>query len=225
MSLTFEKLSNPTLRGRIAERIRDAILDGSLPEGERLVERRLAAEFGASLTAVREALIELETDGFIQKLPNSSTHVIQLSVEDGEKITSVREVLEGFAAAEAAQTASVAEVETLMAINADVMRAAEAGDVRRCLQKDLLLHETMWAIPGNEHLVASLRRVVLPCYAFLTIRMRSRSLQDLSECAEANLVFLSAIHAKDAKGASAAMRFALRRWFERAIGPAPSPSR
>ncbi|MBI1788074.1 MAG: GntR family transcriptional regulator, partial [Acidobacteria bacterium] len=77
MPLTFEKLPNNTLRGRIAEKIREAILDGTLEEGERLVERKLAQEFGASLTAVREALVELETDGFIAKLPNSATHVIR----------------------------------------------------------------------------------------------------------------------------------------------------
>ena len=80
MQTVFEKLPSNTLRGRIAERIREAILDGSLPAGQRIVERRLAEQFGASLTAVREALIELESEGFIAKRPNSTTHVTQLSL-------------------------------------------------------------------------------------------------------------------------------------------------
>jgi DNA-binding GntR family transcriptional regulator len=69
------------LRDRIAEVLRKAILDGSLAEGSRIVERKLAAQFDTSLTAVREALIELEVEGFVVKKPNSATFVTQLSLE------------------------------------------------------------------------------------------------------------------------------------------------
>src|SRR6516225_9958389 len=82
MKTVFQKLAKEklTLRGRIAEQIRDAILNGTLDEGERIVERKLAAQFGASLTVIREAIVQLEGEGFITKRPNSSTHVTTLSV-------------------------------------------------------------------------------------------------------------------------------------------------
>jgi DNA-binding GntR family transcriptional regulator len=216
MPITFEKLASPTLRGRIAEQMREAILDGRLAEGERIVERKLASEFGASLTAVREALIELETDGFIEKLPNSTTHVIRLSEEDADKILSVRTVLEGYAIAEVAKSASEAEIEALMALVRDILEAAERGEVGRCLQKDLAFHTALWEITGNEHLAASLRRVVLPFYTFYSLRMRRGSLNDLRECAEAYLLVMSALHARDSKGASKALTYALRKWMEKA---------
>ena len=65
MLVAFEKLDSKTLRGQIAERIRHAILQGALKPGERIVERQLAAQVGASLTAVREVLIELADNEFL----------------------------------------------------------------------------------------------------------------------------------------------------------------
>src|SRR6266566_6537517 len=108
--MRFEKRSTNTLRGRIAGKIKEAILTGNLREGERLVERKLATQFDTSLTAVREALIQLETDGFVTKIPNSATHVTKLSLRAAEKIHAVRSVLETFAVEEAARLTSPEQV-------------------------------------------------------------------------------------------------------------------
>src|SRR5689334_15657308 len=91
------KVESISLRQQIAEKMRAAILNGSLHPGQRLVERKLADECQTSVTGVREALIELESDGFVIKKPGSATHVINLSVDDAEKIFAVRRVLETFA--------------------------------------------------------------------------------------------------------------------------------
>src|ERR1700682_2930262 len=101
MVAIFAKLPVVTLRQQIAEKIREAILRGDLKPGERIVERKLAAQFGASLTAIREALITLESEGFIDKKPNSSTFVMNLSFEDAEKILQLRRILEAYAFEEA----------------------------------------------------------------------------------------------------------------------------
>lgn len=222
MPLTFDKLPNNTLRGRIAEKIRDAILDGTLEEGERLVERKLAQEFGASLTAVREALVELETDGFIAKLPNSATHVIRVSLEDAEKILSVRSVLEGFVVSEAARRASPVQMQNLVQLSGEVHATAEAGDARRCLQKDLALHEAIWQMSGNEPAVAALKRIVLPCYAFFAIRLAKCTAEELKELVDANLPLLVAIYSNNPQVAVEALRYALDRWMQK-TRPAEAP--
>src|SRR2546430_4532710 len=91
--MIFTKLPATSLRSRIAAQIRDAILTGTLREGDRLVERKLAAELGASVTSVREAMIELEAEGFLTKKPNSATHLTRLTPPYREKILHVRHVL------------------------------------------------------------------------------------------------------------------------------------
>src|SRR5271165_2522893 len=113
MPLATEKLVQATLRQQIVKQIRQAILNRSLLPGERLVERELAKQLGTSLTATREALIQLETEGLITKRPNATTHVTQLTPNEVEQIFAVRRVLEKYAFEEAARLADNAEIRHL----------------------------------------------------------------------------------------------------------------
>src|ERR1044072_8230839 len=97
MTVSFSKLANRSLRAQIADKIREAVLNKLLRAGDRLVERKLATQFGASLTAVRQALIALEADGFVVKRHNSSTYITDFSHDEVEKAFEFRRVLEGFA--------------------------------------------------------------------------------------------------------------------------------
>ena len=66
MPLIQKKITPSTLRQQIVIEIRQSILKRALLPGERLVEREIAERLGTSLTAVREALIQLEAEGLIQ---------------------------------------------------------------------------------------------------------------------------------------------------------------
>src|SRR6476620_12742108 len=130
MESVFEKLTTQTLRGQIVQRIRHAILNGTLKPGDRLVERKLASEFGASLTAVREAVIELETDGFITKRPNAFTYVTKLSIAEIEKVFVLRKVLETHAIQEAARLASPQAISQLEVSYLQMIDSARRHDLR-----------------------------------------------------------------------------------------------
>ena len=117
----FTRVSKQTLRGQIADRIREAILNGSLGSGERVVERRLAEQFGASLTAVREALITLESEGFVLKKPNLSTYVTEYSQGDVKKAFEFRRVLESYAIEEAMRRATQERLLTFWRTHIDTM--------------------------------------------------------------------------------------------------------
>src|SRR2546428_3095777 len=109
MEVMFERLANSTLRSRIAEQLRDAIVDGTLRTGERIVERKLAAQFGASLAVVREAIIQLEAEGFITKWSNTSTPCDSVVVSGNGKDLRGQKGFGSFAAEEAARRASPQE--------------------------------------------------------------------------------------------------------------------
>jgi DNA-binding GntR family transcriptional regulator len=212
MPPTFEKLGSSSLRGRIAERVRAAILDGSLMEGERLVERRLSDAFGASLTAVREALVELEVEGFLMKLPNSATYVIRLTHEDVQKIMSVRRALEGLAISEAARLATPEDARRLSELYEAGLAAARLGDVRGYLAKEMALHEGIWNVTGNHYLYSSLRRLLAPYQAFSTLRMTQWSAEDLERRVVSHKSILDAIAANDVQGAQNAFHEAFDLW-------------
>lgn len=82
------------IREIIYDHIRQAILDGLIKPGQRLVERDIAARFNASRTPVREALRKLETEGFIEYLPRKGVIVRGFNLEEIEEIYSIRKALE-----------------------------------------------------------------------------------------------------------------------------------
>ncbi|HUS06978.1 MAG TPA: GntR family transcriptional regulator [Bryobacteraceae bacterium] len=197
----FEKITSNSLRERIARQIRNAILGGQLQEGSKLVERTLAAELGASLTAVREGLIELEWEGFIVKKKNSGTHVVKLTPPDVAKIFQVREVLEALAFAEAARHATTAQITALERAYREMVEAANNKDALLYNQKDVAFHLVVWTAADNEFLQAALRRAVLPYFTYTAIRIASVDPMVLCQDATAHLPLLEAIRAHDPEAA------------------------
>lgn len=209
----FEKLAPDTLRGRIARQVREAILSGTLKAGERLVERKLATALGASLTAVREALIELESEGFILKKINFGTYVTKMSLEDVEKVFQVRRVLEAYAVGEAAQHSTAAQVDKLESIYLEMVDAARAKDARLFNQQDMDWHLLAWEMSGNEYLQAALRRAILPYFAFIAIRIATVDPLSLMRDANEHLPILEAIKVKDSDAAQRAFVRTLDDWL------------
>ena len=213
-SPAFERLPVYSLRGRIAETIREAILNGTLEEGQRLVERNLAAQLGASLTAVREALIELEMDGFITKRRNAATYVTRLTLEESDKIFDVREVLEAYAVERAATLISVPQLDRLGSLYDAMLQAAQAGDRKMFMQRDYAWHEFIWRVTGNEYLQAALKRLVVPLFAFTAIRILTQTAFDLVHDAEIHVPILEALKVHDSQAARSALLAGLREWNE-----------
>jgi DNA-binding GntR family transcriptional regulator len=149
MPAVFEKLATSTLRERIVQEIREAILTGTLLEGERLVERKLASQFATSLTSVREALIQLESEGFVVKKPNSTTHVIKLSLEGAEKVFAARKVIETYTVEEAARLATSEQIQELEAMYLRMLETARSNRAREFILQDLKVHEKIWEIAGK----------------------------------------------------------------------------
>jgi DNA-binding GntR family transcriptional regulator len=211
----LEKLSNDTLRNRVAQHIRKAILSGAYQPGERLVERQLAAQIGTSLTAVREAMIELELEGFITKKPNSTTHVTKLSSSDVKKIFAVRKVLETYAIEEACRHASAEQIEELEKICREMTNAAQEHSLRLFNECDFSYHIMLWECTDNEFLEAALRRLVLPLFAFEAIKMNSLDPFNLFRDVYTHLAIADAIKKRDVEAARRVFIAAIDEWFSR----------
>lgn len=93
-SIPPELTNTKPIREIIYEYLREAILDGRLKPGERLVERDLAEKFKASRTPIREALRKLETEEFLEYLPRRGDIVKGVNQDDIEEVYALREVLE-----------------------------------------------------------------------------------------------------------------------------------
>jgi DNA-binding GntR family transcriptional regulator len=195
-NIVQESIANG-LRGRIAGQIRESIVNGNLPAGERLVERKLASELGASITAVREAMIELETEGYLVKKVNFATHVINLSWAEVDKVFAVRRVLEGFAVQTACSRALPDEVQHLADTYREMLEAARGLQSSRFNNADIAFHIVLWKAAHNEYLEMALRRALLPLFAFGAIRAASQDASELARDADSHLPMLEAIRNRD----------------------------
>ncbi len=83
-----------TLPQQVAERLRDAILTGKLPGGQTLRQAELAAQLGVSRIPVREALRQLEAEGFVVLHPHRGAVVAVLTAEEAIEIYDIRTALE-----------------------------------------------------------------------------------------------------------------------------------
>jgi len=82
------------LRHQIKEAIIERIVGGKLRSGDRLVEMKIAAEFGTSQAPVREALRELEAIGFLSSSPHRGAYVRDFWREGLKEFFAVRGALE-----------------------------------------------------------------------------------------------------------------------------------
>lgn len=117
----------------VAQRIRELIVDGSLPPGTRVAEAAIADRLGVSRTPVRNALPALATEGLLERAGKRGYAVRGFSVEDSFRATEMRCVLEGYAAREIASRGASA---SLIAQLRDVL---EEGD--RIFAKGYVLKE------------------------------------------------------------------------------------
>jgi DNA-binding GntR family transcriptional regulator len=83
-----------SLTSAVAEKLRDQIIRGEIPEGAQLRQDAIATQYQVSRIPVREALRQLDAEGLIAIVPNRGAIVPALSPDDVEELFSIRALLE-----------------------------------------------------------------------------------------------------------------------------------
>jgi DNA-binding GntR family transcriptional regulator len=78
----------------VADKLRDQIIRGEIPEGAQLRQDVIADRYQVSRIPVREALRQLDAEGLITILPNRGALVPELSPDDIEELFAIRALLE-----------------------------------------------------------------------------------------------------------------------------------
>ena len=107
---------------RVAQRIRELIVEGILPPGKRVAEAAVADRLGVSRTPVRNALPALASEGLLEPAGKRGYAVRAFTTEDSYRATEIRCVLEGYAARE------LAARDDRAAIVAELRQALREGD-------------------------------------------------------------------------------------------------
>ncbi len=148
-------ITRSVLSEQVKGRLLQAILDGRYPPGARIVETRVAREFGTSQAPVREALRDLEALGVVETAAFKGARVRQPSTEELLEAFEVRAILEGHGAVLAAANVTEDELSTLDELIERMREAAGAGDPYREAAADTEFHRLIMHHAGN----ATLERV------------------------------------------------------------------
>lgn len=163
-----------TLREKILETIREAILKGSLKPGEKVAEPELAERFGISRTPIREAFRQLESEGYLTVIPRKGAVVAALSEQDVQEFYAVKSILEGYAAELAAGNLTDKELDKLEAINERLKQLATAGDVKAFYRVHNEFHNLFLKAAGNTKLYELIQQLGMK---FNRLRMASLSVE------------------------------------------------
>lgn len=113
----------------LAQRIRDAILDGRFAPNQRLIEADLSESFDASRASVRTALMALAAEGIVERLPHRGARVRAISVAEAIEIVEARIGLESLCARKAAEKVSDEEAADLRDLREQIEIAVGMGDL------------------------------------------------------------------------------------------------
>lgn len=162
-----------TLREKILENIRDAILKGSLKAGEHVSEPDLAERYGISRTPIREAFRQLESEGYLTVVPRKGAVVTALSERDVSEFYEIKSMLEGYAAQLAADKLTDREIDRLATINNRLSSLAADGDVKTFFRVHNEFHELFIRASGNNKLLELIQQMLKK---FNRLRIASLSL-------------------------------------------------
>jgi DNA-binding GntR family transcriptional regulator len=148
-----EPLPDRSLSDAVAERLRTAIWTGAYAPGDRLVERRLAHEFGISHIPLREALARLTEEGLVERLPRRGARVASLTPRMLEEVSSLRVVLEQFVVRRLEGRLTADHRAQLQQIVDDMRQAADQHDLVSVHELDSRFHQRLWELTDHELLV------------------------------------------------------------------------
>ncbi len=141
-----------TLTERVYVTIKEAILELRIPPGSPLVEDELARQLGTSKTPVRDALVALERDGLVTKIPYKGTYVSEISLRDASEIFELRAVLEGLAARRAVRVITAELLSQLEGLLDAADEALARGDDDAASALGAEFHHLIDSQADNSHL-------------------------------------------------------------------------
>lgn len=145
-------ISRDCMRVKIRRALVQRITDGTYSPGVRLVELKIAAEFGTSQGPVREALRELEAMRLVSTESYKGTRVRAASPEEMREAAWVRGILE-VEAARLAAPALAGEVQDLRDETDALIAAAREGRLNDYAQHNEAFHRIILIAAGNEVLL------------------------------------------------------------------------
>jgi DNA-binding GntR family transcriptional regulator len=126
-----------------------AIVEARLGAGTPLSQNKLASRLGVSRTPVREALLRLERDGLVQRLPDAGFAVASITPEEVHEACDLLDLLDTYVYQRAAEKLSHEQLSDLLELAQSLVDSAESGDTEGWRAADKRYHAVIMSAAGN----------------------------------------------------------------------------
>lgn len=197
----------------VYESLKKRIINNSLKPGDPLSEAVLSRELRTSKTPVREALQQLERDGFVQNIPGRGCFVSRISFQDVKELFEIREILEGEVIKRATLKADPEKIESIRK-EFESLESQSSRNPKAPFKAGDRIHAYLFESFGNQRLKEIYKRLQehverMRNYFFSDSR-EERSTQSYEE----HLEILNALGSRDPERAERAVRNHLRNSVE-----------
>jgi len=152
-----EILRLKSLREQVYEHLRQAINSGHLEPGSFIDQKRLAGELGISRQPLRDALIQLELEGFVTVIPRRGVEVRHLTLDDIRHLYETIGALESAVLITASSRLLGDRVREMLSLNRAMVEAIEAGDFDAYYDLNLAFHDMFLTLSDNEALLRNVK--------------------------------------------------------------------
>src|ERR1700734_3111584 len=122
-------LQRSSVRDQVTNALRAALISGQMRPGEVYSAPALAAQFGVSATPVREAMLDLVKEGFVEVVPNKGFRVTELSEGELDELTEIRRLIEVPTTVAVIDRATADDIESLGRTAREITAAADEADL------------------------------------------------------------------------------------------------
>lgn len=192
-----------SLRERVAESLRAALVSGRMVPGPTYSIPALAEQFGVSATPVREAMLDLVNEGIVAPVPNKGFRVVELTDAELDQITELRRLLEVPTVSGLSGALDSAAIKRLRRLAGAVTDAARRGDVVGYVEADRELHLALLAEAGNPRLVEIVGRLRDQSRLYGLEQLAAEGV--LIDSAEEHLSLIDALESGDRRAAERVM--------------------
>ncbi|MDT0548565.1 MULTISPECIES: GntR family transcriptional regulator [Streptomyces] len=165
-----------TLRQQIAEALCDEVLAGRLPAGRQFTVKEMADQYGVSATPVREALLDLCSQGLLDVEEHRGFKVHEFTFQDFRHMVDARNmVVEGLfrhAVEETLRTMTPQALASVRRRAEEAERAARSGDLDILIGYDLRFWREICGLVGNPYILDFLQRLRVQTWVFTVPYLR-----------------------------------------------------
>jgi DNA-binding GntR family transcriptional regulator len=151
--------STPTLSDKIYTYLKESIIKYRIRPNQRINEKEIAAQFDSSTTPVREAVLRLSAEGFIEISPYRHAVVKEISSKELEEMYEVITILDYHALKAALDELTEENLLEIAALTEELERWCHVDSLEKYLELNALIHTKIWKVIKNKFLYSTLYQV------------------------------------------------------------------